>query len=107
MRRYAGWFFFATVVGSAAFVIILSILLGRYSPVGYPSFLFFGWWIFIPLFFFGFFFFFRWCGWGWWYPKGYYHSHDQALETLRERFARGEISKEQYDQIRADLERTR
>lgn len=28
---------------------------------------------------------------------------DQALETLRQRYAGGEITKEQYDQMRKDL----
>jgi putative membrane protein len=30
---------------------------------------------------------------------------DAALEALRLRYARGEITKEQFDQIRADLEK--
>lgn len=30
-------------------------------------------------------------------------THDQALATLRERYARGEISKEEFDRIKRDL----
>ena len=77
---------------------------------GYPGF---GWWFF-P---FGFFFFiififfvFRvvfWGlggGWGWrrryWYGYGY----GDAREILRQRYARGEITKEQFDQMNRDLE---
>ena len=36
--------------------------------------------------------------WTWW-------DHDEALEILRERYARGEITKEQYDKMSEDLEK--
>jgi putative membrane protein len=69
----------------------------------------FGWFLFIPAFFLIFFSlrWFFWGGWGWgwrggWYGGGYY---DPALQMLRERFAKGEITKEQYDQMLRDLER--
>ncbi|MDG6908476.1 MAG: SHOCT domain-containing protein [Nitrososphaerota archaeon] len=92
------------------FGLILSIFSIAYFlrpfPIGiYPPFYYFPWWIIFPLFFFGLFFFgFRWCGCGYrWGSRGYY-VHDTTLEVLRERFARGETTKEQYDQMRRDLE---
>lgn len=65
----------------------------------------FGWFIFIPVFFL-IFFAVRWYFWGgWWWGRGWYYGYDPALDTLRQRFAKGEITKEQYDQMRRDLER--
>lgn len=77
---------------------------------GYPGF---GWWFF-PfgfIFFFIFIFFvtrfiFWGAGWGggwrhrYWYGYGYGDAH----EILRQRYARGEITKEQFDQMNRDLE---
>jgi putative membrane protein len=75
---------------------------------GYP---FFGW-IFFPfgfIFFFIFvFFIFRlafwgWGGWGW--RRGYYrYGYGEPREIIRQRYARGEITKEQFDQMMRDLE---
>ncbi len=64
----------------------------------------FGWFIFIPVLFL-IFFAVRWYFWGgwWWGRRWYYGGYDPALETLRQRYARGEITKEQYEQMRKDL----
>jgi putative membrane protein len=75
-------------------------------PSGYPIF---GWWFF-P---FGFIFFFIFIffilrmvfwgfgGWGW--RRGYYR-YGGAREILRQRYARGEITKDQFDQMMRDLD---
>jgi putative membrane protein len=83
---------------------------GTYN--GYP---FMGDWFFWPfgvIFFFLFLFlifrfvFGGWWGWGWrrryWYGYGY--GYGDAHEILRQRYARGEITKEQFDQMTRDLE---
>jgi putative membrane protein len=62
----------------------------------------FGWLFFIPIFFLAFFalrFFF----WGWWGGWGWYHGQDTATLVLRERFARGELTREQFEQMTKDL----
>ena len=63
----------------------------------------FGWFFFIPLFFVAFFVL-RFFLWGWWGGRGWYSGEDSALQVLRERFARGEITKEQLEQMRKDLQ---
>ena len=102
VRQTVIWIFVVVIVAVAS-LFAISLAFGRFSPVSYPPFFFFGWWIFIALFFFGFFVF-RWWGRGyWWGSRGYYY--DPALETLRQRFARGEITKEQYEEMQKDLEK--
>jgi uncharacterized membrane protein len=98
MRQTRAWIFAAVLIAIASLVTV-GVLFGRFSPLAYPPYFFFPW-IFIPLFFFGFFFALRWWGWGYWNSERYY---DSALEILRERFARGEITKDQYEQMGRDL----
>jgi putative membrane protein len=83
-----------------------------YGPSPVSAYPYYGWfpfpWFFIFPVIFLIFFAFRWIwwgGWGWrggWYYRQYY---DPALEILKERFARGELTKEQYEQMAKDLER--
>ncbi len=77
---------------------------------GYP---FFGGWFFFPfgiIFFFLFLFlvtrfvFWGWWGWGWRRRYWYGYEYGDAHEILRQRYARGEITKEQFDQMTRDLE---
>jgi len=82
---------------------------GPYS-YGYPGF----GWFFFP---FGFIFFIfiiflvsrlifgPWGGVGGWRRRyGYGYGYGDAREILRQRYARGEITKEQYDQMNRDLD---
>jgi putative membrane protein len=75
MPYYGGWFFF---------------------PFGFIFFLFF-------VFFIGRLLFWPWAG-GWGWRRGYYYRHDEAADILRQRYARGEITKEQFVQMMRDLE---
>src|SRR3989337_2567946 len=83
---------------------ILSILLFRGT---YPSMMGFrfGWFPIIGLFFL--FIILKWIffPWGWGYRRYYWRDEDRALQTIRERYAKGEITKEQYEQILKDLVR--
>src|SRR6266581_3382049 len=79
-----------------------------------PSSFFFPFGFFIFVFFLFFLFrglFWGWGGWGWrGYPMygryGYGH-HDGAAEILRRRYAGGEITKDQFDQMMRDITQSR
>jgi len=46
----------------------------------------------------------RWLVWpGWWGRRRYWRYGDESYYILRQRYARGEITKEQYDQMMRDL----
>lgn len=107
--RYIRWGVLAVVVLLAAGIVASTAVWFLYPPTSgtEPR------WYFAPFFFpFGFFFLlfflffaFRWIfrpwGWGWGHP--YWHRMD-AAEVLRLRYARGEISREQFAQMTQDLE---
>lgn len=78
---------------------------GRFEPSYYG-------WPFFPfgflLFVVGIFFVFRLAFWGWGAGRGYYrgscdYNGADALEILGRRYAQGEITKEQYEQMKSDL----
>ena len=111
MRGAMGW-----VIGGVAILLLAGLFLvpflhglpARPYPF-YPFFFFpFGFLIFffvVRVLFWGF----GW-GWGWgWrggYSRGYWRSqgyYGDATEILRQRYARGEINKDQFDQMMKDL----
>ena len=111
-QKRAAWIFVALIGGLAALVALSFVFRLVSTGVYPPYYYFFGWWWIFPIFFFAMVFFgFRWWwGWGCWWGYGgrySYYYQDSALELLRERFARGDITKEQYDQMKKDLEESR
>jgi putative membrane protein len=103
------------VVAIIGFFALIAIRGYPTSPATYNGYPMMGDWFFWPfgiliLFLFLFliarFVFWGWLGWGWrrryWYGNGF--GYGDAHEILRQRYARGEISKEQFDQMTRDLE---
>ncbi len=110
-RRWIGWgFAFLLVVIGISIVasLILFALRGAGTGAGFFPFFPFGFgWIFFLLFFLFFWGMRWWGGWGWgWYGRGgrYWRYGDDAHAILRTRYARGEITKDQFDQMMRDLE---
>jgi putative membrane protein len=113
LRRHSvlGWVIASLVlVAVVAFIVALATRGFPYYPTtpynGYP---FFGWFFFPFGFFFIFFIIFGvsrliFWPWGGGWRRGYWNHYGDAREILRQRYARGEITKEQYDQMMRDLE---
>jgi putative membrane protein len=69
-----------------------------------------GWWYFFP---FGFIFFFiivffvsrlLFLPWGWGRRGGYWYGYGDPKDIIKRRYARGEITKDQFDQMMRDLD---
>jgi putative membrane protein len=98
----------ALVIGVVSVAAFLSVRGLVYGPGAWAYWWFpFGWFAIIPALLLLFFairmFFWSALGWGWgggWYRGARF---DPALEVLRERFASGEVTKDQYEQMRRDL----
>jgi len=87
---------------SAVFYILRPIGRAYFPFMGYYPFFFpFGW-------VFGFlilFFLLRWIFWPWgWGHRGRYRGYPDEYHILRVRYAKGEITKDQFDQMTRDLQ---
>src|SRR5713101_429052 len=97
-----------SIIAVIAVLGALSLLIGISRPtgVGYYPFRFFGFgWIGAIFAFLFIFWIGRWIfwGWGWHSSRRYWGYQDQSYYIIRERYARGEITKDQYDQMMRDL----
>jgi putative membrane protein len=111
-----GYWFLGLLIAVVLVIFVGSVMFQSFMP-GFSGYRY----GFFP---FGFFFFpfgfilvillissvFRWAFWPrWWgggYRRGYWGYSADAFEILRERYARGEISKEQFDQMMQDLQKS-
>lgn len=100
------WGIFA-ILAIVAIVATLSFWLfaPRPFPVRYYPFFPFGG-LFAIFWIFAIFFVVRWLffPWRWGGYRRYWHYQDESYYILRQRYARGEITKEQFDQMMRDLE---
>ena len=91
----------------AVVALFAAVLTHGFLPGPYYGYPWYGWWFF-PfgiLFFFMFVFFVaRLVLWPLGWRRRYWYGYGDAREILRQRYARGEISKDQFDQMRRDLD---
>src|SRR6266508_2240689 len=102
MWRWAPFDLQTEIFGVAIVVGLIFRALSPGSPG--PWFPFYGFWFFFA--FFALFWAVRWFfwPWGWGYSRRRYWHGDESYYILRARYARGEITKEQYEQTMRDLD---
>jgi len=112
-RRYHPGYFILFGLIAVVVVILAAFALFRYvGPMPMGGY-YYNYW---PIFPFGFIVFFvvlflifgviRWAFWGWgWRRGGYYGGYyADPKQILKRRYARGEITKEQFDQMMRDID---
>ncbi len=97
------------LVAVVTFAVLGFLTYGAQGPYPWPWWGFFPWFPFAGIWiFFGFLFLFgifRWGAGPW--GCSYGGAHDDSRAILRERYARGEITREQFDRMRRDLDERR
>ncbi len=109
--RFGPWILIpvVAVVAFAAVAIVGFLTVGAAGPYPWPWWGFFPWFPFVGIWIFlGFLFLFgvfRWGGGPWAWGGGWDRwDHDESRAILRERYARGEITREQFDEMRGALD---
>ncbi len=111
-RRVIGWGIagLLLLIGIAIVIgVLVRAIVGPGAGFGFFPFFFFPFGFFIFVFFLFFLFrglFWGWGGWGWRGYSMYGGYHDGAAEILRRRYASGEITKDQFDQMMRDIEQS-
>ncbi len=108
-RYFLAWGIIA-LIAIVGVITALSYIFFASQPVPgafYPRFVFFPFAGLFALFgIFAIFWLVRWLFWPWrWhYPGRYWRYRDESYYILRERYAKGELTKEQFEQMMRDLE---
>ena len=102
VRRIVGW-------GLMGLIVVIGVSIVSFSffrPAHYGTFFpfHFGWVGGIFLVFIVFWIA-RWFLWPWKSGRQYRYPHETAESILKERYARGDITRQQYEQMMGDLER--
>ena len=100
-RRIIGWSLMVAIAAIGISIVVLLLLAPRFADGPYPFR--FGWFGSIFLIFAGFWVA-RWLIWPWRGRYPYPHQYrTDAASIVRERYAKGEITREQFEQMLRDL----
>jgi len=106
-RRVIGWGIAGLLLLIGIAIVIGVLVRAIVGPGAGFGFFPFGFFIFVFYLFFLFRgLFWGWGGWGWRGYSMYGGYHDGAAEILRRRYASGEITKDQFDQMMRDIEQS-
>ena len=104
-RNIVAWAIAASLILVAASITLSLLFFPRFAPGPfYPFFPFGGFFVFFWIF--AIFWLLRWFVWPWggYHPRRYWRSRDESYSILRERYARGEINQDQFDEMMRNLE---
>lgn len=101
-RKLISWGIVGLILLVGVSIVVSVILFVHHSnDTAYPYFPFHFAWFGGIFLIFVIFWMVRWLFWPWRSP--YWHRHDNAASILRERYAKGEITKEQFEQMMQHL----